>query len=56
MFRGGQKQNVKILIIDNFLSCHLIMKILYIYRTWKYIAKMEVEICLRVMVSMVIIR
>ena len=49
MFTGGQKQNVKILIIDNFLS-------LYIDRTWKHIAKMEVEICLTVMVSMVIIR
>ena len=52
----ARNKNLKILIFDNFLSCHLILdgnETLYSHRTWKYIAKTEVEFFLTVIVFMV---
>ena len=52
--RWSETKSLKTLIIDNFFFLPLDGdETLHIYRTWKYIAKTEVEMFLTVIVSMV---
>ena len=53
-FKVVRTESLTILIINNFVSCHLmVINVLHTDRTWKYIAKTEVEIFLTLVVSMV---
>ena len=49
--RWSETKNFRILIIDNFLSCHLML--MKLGTLIKHISKTEVEIFLTVIVSMV---
>ena len=42
--RWTETKNLKILIIDNFSPCHLMVMKLYNYNAWEYIAKTKVKI------------